>query len=299
MRLLFLAILVLFATAQQEPNPRVGSSKSAVQTRDAKPETDQEQPELSNVPPVVIQECERCTVIEKCVGCATEGQPYAEQNKADSYNAKQDTLYRAYLWATIVGVGVALGGILAIYKQTKATRDAAIATAQSAKATEKSVNLQETSLRQWLNLEDWEVWMDKRRGIFRIRFQISNPTKLPLTLSSIDLVTQVLGIGAEPFSDETPISEVLPPNNPYISDICFPFTDEQVTKLTQMDEREAISSDVYCRVTFIDNTTRHWEQIFERAIIFDKGKFFALGEYDKLTPLVRQLKNQLSEYKPE
>jgi hypothetical protein len=59
-------------------------------------------------------------------------QPQDKNETANTYDASNDCLYRLYLFATIAGVFVALGGIYTIYKQTEATRDAAIAAKQSA-----------------------------------------------------------------------------------------------------------------------------------------------------------------------
>jgi hypothetical protein len=229
-------------------------------------------------------------------------QPNTQTEQANAYDASKDCLYRLYLFATIAGVCVALGGIYAIYQQTEATKQASIATtdaaretARSAKATEDSVRLQESALRQWVNIEQWQVWMDKKTSTLRIRFQIVNPTTLPLDLGVIDMITEVLDIDSKPFPEHSQVSEVLPPSNPFIADICVPLSPEETEKLLDFPDDAAVNVFVTCVIEFTDSASRHWKQIFERAVIFDKGKFFALKGYDHVTPLVRQLRNHLEE----
>jgi hypothetical protein len=208
-----------------------------------------------------------------------------------AYDAGHDSLYRWYLRATIIGVGVALLGIGAIYGQTRAT-------AKAAKATEASVKLQAIALRQWMNLQHWEVWMEKKTSTMRIRFALVNPTTLPLEVNSISITAVILRLtnkaGCSDTSDEL---EVLPPNNPLILDASVPLSEEQVSELIALEDKLAIDIFVKCAVTFTDSSSRGWYQTFERAVFFDKGTFFALAEYKLLEPSVRDLKNHLKEQK--
>lgn len=164
----------------------------------------------------------------------TVHQPNAQAEHANTYDAGKDCLYRLYLFATIAGVCVALGGIYVIYKQTEATAQSAKETARSAKATEDSVRLQGISLRQWVNIERWEVWMDRHEdstSTLRIRFPVVNPTALPIDLRLIDLNTWILGIDAKPCHERFTESEVLAPNNPFVSDITVHLSGEETNKL--------------------------------------------------------------------
>jgi hypothetical protein len=61
-------------------------------------------------------------------------QPQAKNETANSYDAGKDCLYRLYLFATVTGVFVALGGIYVIWKQTEATEKAADAALLNAQA---------------------------------------------------------------------------------------------------------------------------------------------------------------------
>src|SRR5882762_179335 len=51
-----------------------------------------------------------------CNGCSIQ-EPATQTQKQDAYNPKEDTLYRAYLWFTIGGVLIALGGIGVLFRQ--------------------------------------------------------------------------------------------------------------------------------------------------------------------------------------
>jgi hypothetical protein len=134
--------------------------------------------------------------------------------------------------------------------------------------------------------------MDKRRGIFRIRFQVVNPTNLPLALTCVNTVTLIGGV-AEACSESNPTSDVLAPNNPSIQDICVSLREDQMEKLLPPPDNEAINVTVGCVIGFSNSTGDDWEQKFERALIFEKRELFDLKEFDSLSPLVRQLSNHL------
>jgi hypothetical protein len=81
----------------------------------------------------------------------------------------------------IWGILVAIRTLNAIKEQTKATRIAA-------EASEKSVNLQATALRQWVDIKEWRstVWIPEGGVLsLHIQFDVVNPTSLPLTLDSV------------------------------------------------------------------------------------------------------------------
>lgn len=283
MRFFSLAALVLFAAAQQQSNPHVRTTEPSLQERNAQAEENQKQQESKQVPTTAIQECERCTVIEKCIGCAAEGDPNAQQKNGHAYDPRKDTLYRAYLWATIGGVVVALGGIYAIYRQTKATKDAAIATQDSAdatrhsaQATERSVKLQENTQRQWVNLEEWHAYRFDATKPLEIAFDVVNPTGLPLTLHLI--LTTANGKEVE----ERGFVTLITPDNPFKHSFPFQPTQEQET----LYDKGALSIDVDCRVFFADSHGIHWEQQFGRRLLCARGS---------IGPVVTDTKNAMRE----
>jgi hypothetical protein len=103
MRLFLIAFVLLF----QQPNPiaqtRVGEPK-AYQV------TGKEQQNVHSPSPVVS--------IRECLGCFQESIPAHRAEKENSYDPRNDALYRWYLRATIIGVAVALVGLAIIFVQT-------------------------------------------------------------------------------------------------------------------------------------------------------------------------------------
>jgi hypothetical protein len=213
----------------------------------------------------VHYKCDLCTIIAKCVGCSTEQDPSAQSHQYDAYNAKNDTLYRAYLWATIIGVVVALSGIFAIYRQTKATAQAAQATKESAEATlrsakaaERSVKLTENTQRQWVNLEDWAAFKIKPTDTgLELGFNVVNPTTLPLTLHTI--ITRING---KPTESEGPVT-LITPSNPLIHGFRVPLTKEQES----LYANNVLSLDIVGTILFADSHGIHWSQEFGRMLL--------------------------------
>lgn len=77
-------------------------------------------------------------------------QAQAKNETVDTYNAGNDCLYRLYLFATIAGVCVALGGIYAIYRQTEATEESAKAAHDAAVAASDNAKALMNAERPWL-----------------------------------------------------------------------------------------------------------------------------------------------------
>jgi hypothetical protein len=222
--------------------------------------------------------------------------PETQTEGNDPYDPRRDCLYRAYLAATIFGVFVALGGIYAIYTQTGATKKAAEATAQaaeatarSAKASEDSVKLQEGALKPWVNVGNWEAWIEKRTSKLRIRFQIINPTGRPVDLNTIRLETEVMSHGTQ--KEDIPVKGLLAPGNPHIVDATLELSDEDIEVLT--DSKPLIVS-IECSSIFADIRKKRWEQIFKRFLVFDKAILDTGDPPNKrITPYVRDTENQL------
>ena len=100
-------------------------------------------------------------------------QPSAETNEENPYNPTKDTLYRAYLIATIIGVVIALGGISVLFWQTRHIRT-------QSEHVAKQIDIQQRSSRQWMNVNQWEHQLaDGLPNTIQIHFQIENPTPIP------------------------------------------------------------------------------------------------------------------------
>lgn len=254
MRLFATAFLLLFTYAIQQSKPDVRSKEAGVQKRSAQEEADDaEQYPERNVP--TVRECRDCFNVQT---------PNSSHNQSDAYNAKTDTLYRVYLWFTIIGVPLAGFGIFAIYKQTTATKDAAEATRVSAEATlrsaeaaERSVKLQENTQRQWVNLETWQAFRINPTDPLEVGFNVINPTSLPLTLHRV--ITTVNGKATE---EEVPIG-ILAPSNPLVHSVGVTLAKEQES----LYARNALALDIECTILFADSHGIHWRQEFGRRFL--------------------------------
>jgi hypothetical protein len=197
-------------------------------------------------------------------------QPETQAEHDDSYDARKDWLYRAYLAATILGVFVALGGIYVIWKQTEATK-------QSVQAAERSVKLQEIGQKQWINLSGWLSSFDTRPDKaphITLAFDIVNPTKLPLTLKEVSMTLGKIKQASASVSD-------LAPDNPFIMSISIDPNAEQMEHY----RRGKLVLNFSCCILFIDCFGKTWEQLFERIMVFNPSSI----------PEVRVTKNELRE----
>lgn len=125
MRLIALGFLVLFACAFQQSNPHALPEQSRPEKRKTQQETHYEQQQPNYFPPVSI---------ERCIGCFSVEAAQAPAKQSGSYDPRYDTLYRAYLLVTILGVLGAVYGLWLIYRQSKATEKAAEAALKNANA---------------------------------------------------------------------------------------------------------------------------------------------------------------------
>lgn len=95
---------------------------------------------------------------------------------------------------------------------------------------EKSVILQETALRQWLAIENWQAMPYKNtRGVttLHIQFEIISPANSPLTLKRIS--TKIDGEAA----DSTVSENLLPPDHHYTAAAYVGITIEQLQKMDE------------------------------------------------------------------
>ena len=205
---------------------------------DTSDKTHSEQTKSSNVPDSTVQQ--------------SSPQKQITQSKQDApYDASKDCLYLAYLFATIFGVFVALGGIFAIYKQTKAT-------AQSAKATEKSVKLQEIALRQWVNTRKWKTELlepDQHPERFKIHFEIINPTNAPIILQWAVITTPK----GETLVTGFPKDAMLIPHKPFNVSV---ERDLSVAEQASLHSRHGLVLHIMGAIRYIDALGDEWEQRF-------------------------------------
>jgi hypothetical protein len=177
--------------------------------------------------------------------------------------------------ATVILVFIT--GLYAIltWRMARAVAHQTEATARSAKAAERSVRLQENTQRQWLNLENWEVFRINPADPLEIQVEIVNPTSLPLTLH-----ITIVAVDGKGIEGSTPIT-LLTPSNPFIHSfgICLNSSQEALYS------RNALSFNVECSICFADSHGIHWRQDFGRM----------LGCGHNMKPIVTDTKNALEE----
>lgn len=119
--------LLLFAACQatEAPSSRKPSFDKRLTQQEAQKKQKNPDPKLS---------------VGECVNCFDVQAPHADEKQKDPYDARTDSLYRKYLWFTIIGVCGALIGLGLLYRQFKATETAANAAKNSADAATKSAN---------------------------------------------------------------------------------------------------------------------------------------------------------------
>jgi hypothetical protein len=108
MRLLLIFLLLIPETLQQ-PKPNTTPAKTAISEGDDEKKTNNEK----TIAPDGVTS--NCVAVEKQT---------AKPEQAQSYDARRDTLYRAYLWFTIIGVPLALIGICVLYSQGRVIKNA-------------------------------------------------------------------------------------------------------------------------------------------------------------------------------
>lgn len=165
--------------------------------------------------------------------------------------------------------------------------------AQQATIAEAALRVQEASQRQWVDLQDWQIWLDKGKedSAIRIRFKIANPTNIPLALDHVSTTSKITG-GIEKIQ-QSAMDDVLAPRNPSIYDVTIPLTHEQTEKVKNFTTDDVIIMVIIGSVVFTDASKTRWEQTFERYIWCSKSKF--LEQTEPITASVRQTANGLKQ----
>jgi hypothetical protein len=124
---------------------------------------------------------------------------------------------------------VAIPTLIFIWYQTRETAHAAKATQIAAEASQKSVMLQETALRQWVDIEKWRAvpWIPEGGVLsLNIQFDVVNPTSLPLTLYSVN-------VGFDGKGGAIAQRNLLPPKNRQTVAMPIKITEEQLLRWKQ------------------------------------------------------------------
>jgi hypothetical protein len=235
--LLLIAPLVSAASVDQQ-KPDSGIKKGAVQTDSS---DKQERANEKHAPEKAAD-----TI---CNGCSIQ-EPAGQTQKQDTYNPKQDTLYRAYLWFTIIGVLIALGGIGVLLRQNRQI-------SRQTEHLERQIEIQQRSSRQWLNVLEWRQHLaEEMPNNIGIYFQIENPTDIPLRLDAVmsGALGQQLDSGLVTF---------LAPDNPFPMEFFVRLNAEQMA----LYEGNGLVLEVEVSVFFTDAFDNQWNQIFQRMLL--------------------------------
>jgi hypothetical protein len=163
----------------------------------------------------------------------------AEQG--DTYDPRHDTLYRAYLLFTIIGVLVALGGVWVIRRQTNHLQS--------------QLELQAVGLRQWVNTRQWRTNVSYEKSRLDIEFEIVNPTPAPIVLLFVTVTTA----GGKSESTGFPENAMLIPDNPYRMNIAVDRTPEQRHNYTAPS---GLVLGIEDSISYTDALQQKWEQRF-------------------------------------
>lgn len=217
-----LIALLLFV---YQANPQISPEKTSVHERNTQTETQQTGNDKQNPP---------ATSIGECVNCFDVQEPRAQQQQHAPYDAGHDTLYRAYLLVAIIGVFFALIALITLICQTIATRKAAGAASDNAKAL---IN----SERAWILVDLTQCRFEPNpdeMGVFWIRPIVKNSGKTIARIKYIRAIVKLLADGEslppEPQyplgqgADIPGITAMLPPNEP-IKPIKLAITSEELS----------------------------------------------------------------------
>jgi hypothetical protein len=113
MRLLVTFLLLTLISFQQEANP-ASSTQTGLKKHGTQRPATEARDKISDKPDAK----------EVASNCADVNKPAPNPENGDPYDASKDTLYRRYLWATIIGVAGAVLGIFVLARQTIVQMDA-------------------------------------------------------------------------------------------------------------------------------------------------------------------------------
>jgi hypothetical protein len=187
MRLLATALLLLVWF--QQPNPAVPTAKSGTHKGNAQETTSDADYEKTESPsPVPIDPCAKCP----------EAKPQEEAKTDKPYDAGKDTLYRAYLWFTMIGVAGAIGGVIALAVQTFLFRRNTIAAEKAAIAADRSANAVMDAEGAILSVNVSEFYLLSDASKTSVSFRIHNVGRTVATSFAAEHLLQVNDEGNMP-----------------------------------------------------------------------------------------------------
>ncbi|MGA7219310.1 MAG: hypothetical protein WBX38_13390 [Candidatus Sulfotelmatobacter sp.] len=198
MRFVIVAFL-LFPSIFQQANPSAPAANPGIEKRDAGKKAENSQQYIPDKPLLTVT-----------AGSLEKSQP-ATQNKQDNaYDPRNDTAYRAYLWATIIGVAGAIGGVAVLFRQTRLLRRSVELASETAEKQLRAYVCVDSALLKFKRPDVPEVQVHySNRGqtpAYDVRSWIHmwierHPLKVPLPLptAGFQMSTAILPPGARPY----------------------------------------------------------------------------------------------------
>jgi hypothetical protein len=148
------------------------------------------------------------------------------------------------------------------------------AAVKTLRAIKRQTDLQETGMRQWIDLQKWDIAKAPLRpeDTLLIGFHIANPTHAPLELTLV-----MNTVSGTQINKESNIG-FLPPGNPYIASLPVRLSKEQRAAL---DNQQLVLS-LRCEVFFTDALKVAWHQIFGRMLFCEPGQITAIDTENRL-----------------
>lgn len=181
MRLLVAVLLLSLQAVAPQSKPASPPAKPSVEKRDAGEKA---------------QDSQQATTPDNSLPAISAGKtaektgPTAQTEQGNAYDPKKDTLYRCYLWFTIIGVVGAFGGISVLIWQTTLSRKSANAARDAALAAKTSSQAMINSDRPWLfiKITTSDTDTDQNGIIEHLGFSVSfqNYGKTPAEVVAFD-----------------------------------------------------------------------------------------------------------------
>jgi hypothetical protein len=191
----------------------------------------------ANAAPPQMQQVDMSRTVTVVIGSAQRGEPSSPTPKLRGNTSPE--------WV-LVFVGAVTAAFIGW--QSYETRKAA-------KATEKSVRLQEVNLRQWVAIENWKAIPYIPEGgawDLHVQFDVVNPTKLPLTLNSVLVTFSCHGCGDQ--GGKIGRKNLVPPGKGHPVVTSLKITEEQLVKWEDLEE-----------LVFIVNGSVEFEDVLKKV----------------------------------
>jgi hypothetical protein len=178
LHLFAITAIALCVSAQSIPpnTPLTGAAKRGSNIGKLNSQQKAKNPEQNQSSSQPISAC------SECVNCCPIQQQPSETEDEQAKKKSLDALYRGYLWATIIGVGGAIFGLLVLICQTVLLRRSANAARDAAEVAKANTNALINIERAWLVLDGFDpkgkdFWEISHKNVY-----FGNSERIPITV---------------------------------------------------------------------------------------------------------------------